>query len=203
MSQAPAQDTRQWHHSTSQQAVSHVDAPFEASFPVYTGTFSLQVLGSGSGGHPTARSEVRPFECTCCLELQYSRHTCLHPAEDVRKLHEDSIAGVLQPVMRVEEVEIARALVGSDCDGNSKEVPAVGARPTGGCCKLHSGSILSLKFVLLFGQECEVSNVIQNDAIVHPSVKAAHGFRKDLEASHFQFERLLEEGLDPLCIPSM
>ena len=102
--------------------------------------------------------------------------------------------------MRVEEVEIARAVVGSDCDGNSKEVPAVGARPTG---DLHSGSILSLKFVLLFSQECEVSNVIQNEAIVHPSVKAARGFRKDLEASHFQFERLLEEGLDPLCIPSM
>ena len=99
--------------------------------------------------------------------------------------------------MGQQEVQVPSAVVDSHGYRDSKQVLAVGTGATRGGSKLNPRVVLALQLVLVLGQEVEVPHVVKDDAIVLVPVKAAHGLGKNFQATHFQLQRQLEQGLRP------
>ena len=123
--------------------------------------------------------------------------------KDLWEVHQHSVAFVHQPVMALQIVQVACAVVYSHSNRYGKEVlsECTGAPWRRG--ELHTGVILSLDLVLMFRKERQVTDVVQDDAIVYVPLEASHAVREHFQRADFQVQDILEKRLDPLSLTSV
>ena len=95
--------------------------------------------------------------------------------------------------MALEILEVARAVVHSHSNGHSEQVFPESTGAPRGCGELHTGVVFSLQLVLVFGQECQVTDIVQDDGVMHAAFEASHTLGEDLQGAHLEFQSVLEE----------